>query len=109
MTLETTEALLGERELNSYSGPTLAVTVWVPTVTPHGDFECRYRITGAGDERAGRSVGIDGIQAVLLALKKIGSDIGFLEDTLSTEFFIGSGERLPSHGFPEIEGTRQID
>lgn len=101
-----TKAVFGTRDLNSYLGLKLRVTVWIPVETGRGDFECRYRITGAGDEKVRRSVGIDGIQATLLALATIGSEIGVLENTLSTKFFIGSGETLPSHGFPEIEGTR---
>ena len=103
--------MLGERELNPYSGPTLAVTVWVPTVTPHGDFECRYRITGAGDDESwtfGRNRWDPG--SVASAEEDRFGTYNFVqEDTLSTKFFIGSGERLPSDGFPEIEGTRQID
>jgi len=97
--------LFGTRDLNSFSGLKLRVTVWAPVETECGDFECSYRITGAGDEKVRRSVGIDAIQATLLALRKIGSDIGVLEETLSTRFFIGSGATLPSHGFPTIEGA----
>lgn len=101
------EAVLGTRDLNSYLGLTLRVMVWIPAETERGDFECRYRITGAGDEKVRRSVGIDGIQAVLLALRKIGSELGVLEEKLATKFFIGTGKTLPSHGFPEIEEMKE--
>lgn len=102
-----TKAVFGMRNLNSYLGLKLRVTVWIPEQTEHGDFECKYRITGAGDEKVRRSVGIDEIQAAMLALRKIGSDIAILEETLSTKFFIGSGETSPSHGFPEIESSQE--
>lgn len=95
--------VLGTRELNSDIGLALRVTMWVPVETGHGDFQCRYQIVGAGDGKVRGSVGIDGIQAVLLALRKVGSDINFLEEELSTKFFIGSGRVLPDHGFLSFE------
>jgi hypothetical protein len=100
--------VLGVRELNSTIGLTLRVTMWSPVETGHGDFQCRYQIAGAGDERVRGSIGIDGIQAVLLALRKVGSDIDFLEQQLSTKFFIGSGEVLPDHGFLNFEAMEAV-
>lgn len=97
------ELVLGTRNLNSTCGLALRVTMWVPTETAHGDFQCRYRIVGAGDQKVRSSTGVDAIQAALLAMKKIGSDLAGLEDRLSTKFFIGSGSLRPDHGFPNFE------
>lgn len=101
------EAILGTRNLNSTRGLTLRVTMWVPTETGHGDFQCRYQIVGAGDQKIRGSVGIDGIQATLLATRKIGSDLEMLEGQLATKFFIGSGNLLPDHGFPKFESSEK--
>lgn len=95
--------VIGVRKLNSSTGLKVVVTVWCPFKTSHGDFECRYQIYGAGDEVVRRSVGIDGIQAVTLALKKIGSELSVIQNLHSTQFFTGSGEIVREHGFPIID------
>ena|ERR1044072_5141516 len=100
--------VLGIRELHSTADLNPVVVVWMPTETGHGDFECRYEISGIDKEIGGRSIGIDGIQAVLLALKKIGSDLRGLEEHLNIKVFIGSGGPSASHGFPEIENAQQF-
>jgi hypothetical protein len=39
------------------------------------DHVCAYRITGPRTNRQSRALGVDGVQAVLLALEKIGAEL----------------------------------
>ena len=71
-------------------------------MTTAGDFECEYTIVGYDGEKKGRSIGVDGIQAIWLAMKKIGSELDVIENKLSTKFFIGVDGSNPDHGFPKL-------
>jgi hypothetical protein len=57
-------------------GDTQAVTVTIGTPQAFSDgkdYYCPYQIIGIGDERIRYASGVDTIQALFLALKKIGS------------------------------------
>jgi hypothetical protein len=54
------------------------VEVAIFTPTPDGDdFKCEYRIAWPDNTQVGHAIGIDGIQAIILALRKLGADIYF--------------------------------
>lgn len=46
-----------------------------------GEFFCWYKICGLGDERLKRCVGVDAVQALLVALVRIGSDLYSRDET----------------------------
>lgn len=48
-------------------GSVLAVRLYMPTATPHGDFECRWEILWPQCAQHAHAVGLDGVQALLLA------------------------------------------
>jgi hypothetical protein len=82
----------------------IEVRVARPFQTPgHNDYTCRYQIVGFKSSRICYSVGIDSMQALMLALQAIGSDLysskekvtRFGEDDLGLPVLPGMREHLP--------------
>jgi len=64
-----------------------------PYQEPDQSYFCPYRITGVGAELARRAGGVDGIQAIQLALVIIGGELSRYSESLKWD-----GE--PTTGFP---------
>lgn len=95
--------LLGERTLYSTSGERLQIVIYNPRSTGRGDFECVAKISGATvDDQIVRSVGLDKIQAVLLVLRTIGSELDLIEEAKSVKLSIGKDCKNGDHGFPSL-------
>jgi hypothetical protein len=87
---------LGERTLRrSDSEAPVRVTVFVPSLDIDGGFRCCYRIKGLGDGALRFGAGTDAIQALQIALQKIGVDLHFNRENVRLTF----GD-LPDSGFP---------
>lgn len=63
------------------------------------DYYCPYQIVGVGDGKIRHAGGIDSIQALLLALKKIGTDLSSL-DVYKTGDLKWEGGEKGDLGFP---------
>lgn len=44
-----------------------------------GDYVCRYSIEGPTISKTSHAMGADGVQALQLAMKKVGADVSFME------------------------------
>jgi hypothetical protein len=75
MVLKDVGQVIGTRDLDLDGKRAATVIVGAPQKHPEGDYFCAYQITGIGDERIRYAMGIDGLQALQLALKKIGTDL----------------------------------
>jgi hypothetical protein len=89
--------LLGERVLKRQDGGAdVVVRIYVPMKDEYGAFICQYQICGIGSEAVRIGGGIDGIQAVQVALLKIGADLHLRHRGIRLTF----GD-LSDSGFPE--------
>src|ERR1700761_8224425 len=65
---------LGSRELSLLDGGTVIVALSGPTIEEgEDDYRCNYEITGLRTEEKGRVFGSDALQALQLALIRIGA------------------------------------
>ena len=63
-----------EREFEFQGGP-LPVRLYAPTATPHDDFECHWEILWPQRAQRARAIGIDSMQALLLALVAVRAEL----------------------------------
>lgn len=62
------------REFELHGRP-LPVHLHAPAATPHGDFECRWEILWPQGARSAHAVGMDSMQALLLALVAVRAEL----------------------------------
>jgi hypothetical protein len=65
------------------AGRDVVVSLGQPQPDPRfrGDWSCVYQITGLGDDVTRTVVGIDGIQALMLTLQKVGITLRHIQAT----------------------------
>ena len=63
-----------ERRFGSLKGEVIA-RFEVPYLAPSGEYRCRWRIVGPDRERTLETAGIDGVQALMLALRTVNSEL----------------------------------
>lgn len=95
-----------ELELRDASGVVRAVVVRIgrPEKTEQGFWTCAYQIagaTGAGVVDESAAHGEDGMQALILALQKIGEDLAHIGRTRGSLTWLGEAEL----GFPRVHTT----
>lgn len=97
--------IIAEREL-LLSGPeagsarTVRVVLGKPQPFPDSpDYYCPYQIKGIGDEKIRHMGGVDGIQAIQLALQTLGAELQALNQRLNGKLR-WNGNREGSLGFP---------
>jgi hypothetical protein len=72
----TQSAVLGRRIIHVDNGEDIEVVVYQPRPDDRIDFVCEFSLKGlAWNGKIRQSFGIDGVQAVFLALQAIGSDL----------------------------------
>jgi hypothetical protein len=59
----------------SFGSQELTVVLGLPQPIEGHDFQCSYVILVGEDVRGGHAIGVDGVQALQLAMRKIGSDL----------------------------------
>lgn len=75
--------IIAERDLKTTDGRSLKILMGAPRqFDDGGGWWCPYQIVGAGDENVRIAGGVDGIQAVQLAMRKIGADIWLINEDL---------------------------
>ena len=63
--------------LGEHSTQYIEVFVYLP-VEDHGDYRCQYEIREQGKPvKKGHALGVDSLQALILALQKLGADVAF--------------------------------
>jgi|SRR5579872_4461497 len=102
--MDRSTASLATRTLELQGKPSVIVELSVPV--PHGDdFECSYKIQGLGAEETKCAFGVDGLQALLLAMQRIGIDLYTSEAFQSGQLrWLGQ----PDLGFPVPETVRDL-
>jgi len=74
----------------------VSVTFFVPEQIEQGDWECQYEVRGGPLKKSNRTVGIDSVQALSLALGGMHAELGFYERKHNATFhFLGE----PGHEF----------
>jgi hypothetical protein len=73
MKLEITQPI-AMRKL-SFGSEEVTVVLGMPQPVEDSDFLCPYEISYSGHTRKGYAIGVDGVQAIQLAMKKIASDL----------------------------------
>jgi hypothetical protein len=66
---------------------TVVVRFFVPNLIPEGDWECQYEIRGGPIQHAHRTVGIDSVQALSLAMDGVVAELDFFERKHNAKFF----------------------
>jgi len=51
-----------------------------PYLAPGGEYRCRWRIVGLSKDRCSEAAGIDGVQALLLALRTVQAELSESEE-----------------------------
>ena len=64
---------VGVRDLTLSNGNTVTVSIGLPSFVSEGEFVCPYRIAGLQAEEVGRAIGSDALQALQLALIRVGA------------------------------------
>lgn len=96
--------VLLKRELKFEFNKIINISIYTPVVNDDGSYSCSFQISGFKSDKIRKSVGVDGVQAVILSLKKIGSEFYSSDEykdkkiTWECELFEGD------LGFPNLEG-----
>jgi hypothetical protein len=70
--------IIAQRLLKTLTTATAEVTISIERPFPNGqDFKCRYTIEWPEHTQHGNSMGIDAIQALILALQRLAVEINF--------------------------------
>ena len=88
------------RLLDSSDGRIFEVLVGRPVDTGKGDFACHYQIKGKEYVLNSYSVGEDSVQALMLTLRSIGSQLNLIQETENLKIYWL--DEQSSHGFPLI-------
>ncbi len=59
----------------SFGSEEVTVVLGMPQPVEDSDFLCPYEISCSGHTRKGYAIGVDGVQAIQLAMRKIASDL----------------------------------
>jgi|SRR5690242_16778541 len=108
MDIQSIEPVIAARELKKYDGKKVEILIGKPRPMADGqDYFCPYKIDGVGNGRVSYAMGIDGIQALLLALQKIGADLYTSKEMQQGELeWMGGGER--DLGFPLPDSIKDL-
>ncbi len=86
----------------------ITVVIGRPEKFPEGeDYYCPYQILGFGNERVRYAGGVDAVQALQLALQKIGADLYTSQEAQSKQL-AWVGGNLGDLGFPVPESIRDL-
>jgi hypothetical protein len=84
MKIDRIETVIAKRELTLPEGKIVTVLIGKPTKFPDSeDYYCPYHIAGLGNENYQYARGIDAVQSIYLALKKIGTNLYTSEQALA--------------------------
>ncbi|GLQ95250.1 DUF6968 family protein [Dyella acidisoli] len=86
MKLEKVNSVIAKRTLQAKDGREIEIIFGTPEEFPDGkDFYCPFQVIGLGDERVRYAGGVDSMQALLLALKKLSYYITSRDEVMNGE------------------------
>jgi hypothetical protein len=98
---------IATRELQ-VNGKKVTVVIGRPEKFPDGqDYFCPYQILGMGDEKVSYAGGVDAVQSLQLALKKIGTDL-YTSTEYRTKQLCWDGSDSGELGFPVPDSIRDL-
>ncbi|HEY5721274.1 MAG TPA: hypothetical protein VIT45_03040 [Allosphingosinicella sp.] len=102
--------IIARRELSLSGGDPVLIEIGIPfeVKLEHSEYRCPYRITGIGSGRVRASIGIDALQALMLALQVIGSDLYSSEEYRTGRLSWFADDWSRSLGLPVFEGFRDL-
>lgn len=90
-------------------GKRVTVVIGKPEKFPDAeDYYCPYQIVGLGNERVRYAGGVDAVQAMLLALKMIGTDLCTSPEAQAKQLTWQGGQSPGDLGFPVPESVRDL-
>ena len=84
----------------------IPIQVTAPLPDGRGAWACKYEIDWPGDKRMATATGIDSMQAIILALQMIGSEVYSSEYHKSGNLFFDAAGR--GYGFPVAGELRDL-
>jgi Domain of unknown function (DUF6968) len=108
MKIDNIGMIIANRDLVLADGKEVIVKIGKPEKFPDSeDYYCPYQIIGIGNERVRYAGGIDSIQALLLALKMIGTDL-YMSNEAKTGILSWKGGEKGNLGFPVPDTLRDL-
>ena len=106
MRLESVGEIIAERKLSVVGNPAIEVSVRMgkPQQLPdavYGDQFCPVQIIGVGREQVKYAAGVDGFQAIELAMRLIGSELWLIKRDFGVQLR-WDGDEKGDLGFPPI-------
>lgn len=97
-----------ERILKHKDGRELRLVVGKPTETDdrNGDWQCDYRIEDLGNSKTRKAVGVDQIQAIMLALTYLSTTLYFSDDYKEGKLSWEGGMSPSDLGLPVADNVR---
>lgn len=97
--------MVGTRTIINAGGGVVEIALHAPKVDEHGSYYCEFSLNGLSwTGKVRRAYGIDGLQALYLALQSVGSDLDALQQVEGYDLK-WIGETFPGDlGFPSIGG-----
>ena len=109
MKLTSVGPVMAVRELSLSGKATVSVIIGKPEPFPDGNgCYCPYQILGFGDERVSYAGGEDTVQALMLTLKKIGTDLYTSPEARGGLLTWDAGTTDRDLGFPVPDSIRDL-
>ena len=96
---------IADRQLELSDGNRVEVLIWAPRKVADGEYHCSFKISGLGDGQTRRGVGVDGMQALVLTLQRIGAYL-YTSDKHKSGSLTWFGDA--NLGFPVPEGHEDL-
>ncbi|MBR1222685.1 hypothetical protein JQ557_32120 [Bradyrhizobium sp. U87765 SZCCT0131] len=97
------QTLIGTRELSLSDGGKVVVSLYQPVMFAPHEFGCAFEVSGLKRAEAGRAIGGDALQALQLALVRIGIELS-KSDEGQQKRLMWNGD--PDLGFPSPDSLR---
>ena len=101
-----TAAAIVTRRFNLADGETVYVYVWKPTKNSNVGYDCHYLITGLGEDTVSFRRGVDGMQALILALQGVWVALYYSEAYKSGQLTWLTGQDL---GLPTVPPATEAE
>lgn len=96
-----------KRTFKRFNGSDVVIYIESPVQEDgKGDWICKYRIDGIGDSSERNAIGVDGIQAMILALTYISTSLYYSHDYTQGRLTWLGGMSAGDLGLPVAEGVR---
>lgn len=109
MKLTSVGIAVAKRDLELDGKPDVSIVLGKPEPFPDGNgFYCPYQISGIGKQAMQYAGGEDSVQAIILALKKIGADLYTSPEAKAGRLTWDCGTTKGDLGFPVPDSIRDL-